>query len=53
VELAGIEPASKQGTHKLSTCLVDLWFSNLDCQSTGDQDLSAFSFALFPALEEN
>ena len=27
VELEGIEPSSKQGDHKLSTCLVQFWFS--------------------------
>jgi hypothetical protein len=28
VELAGIEPASKRGRCKLSTCLSLIWFSN-------------------------
>ena len=27
VELEGIEPSSKQGDHKLSTCLVQFGFS--------------------------
>jgi len=27
VELAGVEPASKRGSHKLSTCLAPTWFS--------------------------
>ena len=30
VELEGIEPSSKQGDHKLSTCLVQFWFSWCD-----------------------
>lgn len=30
VELEGIEPSSKQGDHKLSTCLVQFWFSCAD-----------------------
>jgi len=41
VELAGIEPASKQGTNKLSTCLFDFGFSNPGCQPTGYLDLSS------------
>lgn len=53
VELAGIEPASKQGTNRLSTCLVNFSFSNQDLQLTGYPDLSTLSFALFPELEEN
>ncbi len=27
VELPGVEPGSKQATHKVSTCLVRCWFS--------------------------
>ena len=29
VELAGIEPSSKRGPNKLSTCLVLTWFSTM------------------------
>ena len=29
VELEGIEPSSKRGTNKLSTCLVLTWFSSI------------------------
>lgn len=29
VELEGIEPSSKRGTNKLSTCLVLTWFSTM------------------------
>lgn len=28
VELEGVEPSSKQGTNKPSSCLVCYWFSN-------------------------
>jgi len=29
VELEGVEPSSKQGNNKLSTCLSSLWFSSV------------------------
>ena len=29
VEMEGIEPSSKRGTNKLSTCLVLTWFSSI------------------------
>jgi len=44
VELAGIEPASKQGTHRFSTCLSVFVFSDHGWQTTADRDLiSLFS----------
>ena len=39
VELAGIEPASKQGTHRVSTCLAVCWFSNPGWQTAADRSL--------------
>jgi hypothetical protein len=39
VELAGIEPASKQGIIKPSTSLVYDWFSSNVCPQTGQQKL--------------
>jgi hypothetical protein len=39
VELAGVEPASKQETEMLSTCLSGYWFSSEAWQSAAEQHL--------------
>ena len=39
VEMGGIEPPSKHRTRELSTRLVCLWFSILDCRKTGYPEL--------------
>lgn len=44
VELAGFEPASKQATYVLSTCLVYFWFSIESREQTPYSQLSSLSF---------
>ena len=39
MELAGIEPASKQGTHRVSTCLAGFVFSGSGWQTAADRNL--------------
>ncbi len=48
VESEGIEPSSKQATHRLSTCLVCVCFSTLNCPQTGDSKLSFSNFGINP-----
>ena len=44
VELAGVEPASKRGSHMVSTCLSADWFSNAGWPVAADPHLiSLFS----------
>ncbi len=38
VELAGIEPASRQGTHRVSTCLAGFGFSFHDWYTATDHE---------------
>ena len=46
MELAGVEPASKQETERLSTCLACYWFSNVTWQKAAELHLSSlFSLA--------
>ena len=45
VELEGVEPSSKQGNDKLSTCLSSLWFS-----SAGKTEATNLRLILFISL---
>ena len=45
MELAGVEPASKRGSNRLSTCLAPTWFSSEDWIRATDPHLSFLSFA--------
>jgi hypothetical protein len=42
VELAGVEPASKRGSHMVSTCLSSDWFSNAGWPVAADLHLISF-----------
>lgn len=48
VELPGVEPGSKRGSHKLSTCLAPTYFSGAGWIRATDQHLSPFIFAETP-----
>ena len=53
VEPAGVEPASKKSTRKLSTCLFYDWFSTLGRTQTPNLKLSLLIFAHLPKLRVN
>ena len=44
MELPGVEPGSKRGSHMLSTCLAPTWFSGNDWIRATDPYLSFLSF---------
>ncbi len=46
VELAGVEPASKQGDHTLSTCLFLLDFRDLSAAEQPNRPLFPVCFAI-------
>jgi hypothetical protein len=46
VELAGVEPASKHGSHTLSTCLFLLDFRNLSAAEQPNRSLVPVCFAI-------
>ncbi len=48
VELAGVEPASSQGDHMLSTCLVLLVFRDLSAAEQPNMPLFPVCFILRP-----
>ena len=48
VELAGVEPASKHGSHMLSTCLVLLDFRDLSAAKLPNLSLFPVCFAIGP-----
>ena len=48
VELAGVEPASKHGSHMLSTCLVLLDFRDLSAAEQPNLSLFPVCFAIGP-----
>ena len=50
VELAGVEPASKQAAYALSTCLVCSFFSITDRKQTSYLQLSFLNFDRPPKL---
>jgi len=48
VELAGVEPASKQATYGLSTCLFCYWFSIVNREQKLYLQLSSLNFDKTP-----
>ena len=51
VELAGVEPASKQETNMVSTCLSFCWLSGTGWQEAADLNLIPLRFRLGPGKE--
>lgn len=50
VELEGVEPSSKQGTNKPSTCLSSYWFSYKD-RELAPNSLSYLLYFILPAKQ--
>jgi len=48
VELAGVEPASKRGSHMVSTCLSLPWFSDAGWIRATDLQLISLTFTCGP-----